>query len=928
LIAIFPPKIWAEPPAAESKPRALQPLSADDARALFAARIAPLLKTKCAGCHGDDPKQMSGQFDVRSREKLLAGGESGAPALVPGDAGRSPLWVAATWDDPDLQMPPQARNRLSADELADLKRWIESGAPWPNEPALSGTTKWDTENARDGIVVATSGGLSPDWTQRKYQPAAIWAFQPLARPQVPAAVDPISPGTAEHPLDAFVRARLRAQGFSAAPPADGTTLLRRLTWDLTGLPPTKEELDSFLKDTSPAAYARLVERLLASPHYGEQQARHWLDVVRYADTGGFSNDFERPNAWRYRDYVIRSLQADLPFDRFLTEQLAGDELAPENPEMLISVGFLRMGPWEQTGMSVAAVTRQQFLDDVTHAVGVTFLGQGLRCAQCHDHKFDPIPTRDYYGLQAAFAPVQFAERDAAFLPSENTHAWEAPRARLERLLAESQAVLNELKRKQQGAVEAWLKERQVARVEDLPVEQRPPRHLGLSTFDLSLDKVYKKRIEFFERELLRYRPLALSLYNGPQNNYSSNRAINPLPGIEKRQGKPAEVRILLGGSLEAQGDLVGPSVLSAVFVTPAPANAPAWDLPRDMTGRRLALARWLTGPARALTARVIVNRVWQSHFGRGIVATPNNFGKMGARPTHPELLDWLAGRLLEHDWSLRDLHRLIVTSETYRQASTHPQASKLLAVDAKNDWLAYYPPRRLASEEIRDGMLALSGELNRTQGGVPAYPELNWEVALQPRHIMGSVAPAYQPAPTREARNRRTIYAFRCRTLPDPMQEVFNRPGSDASCERRDESTVAPQAFTLFNGPFTQARALSLAHRIAQAQANPAKQIEEAFEIVLCRKPSDEERRACKEHLARLTEHHRTHRPSAIELPKETRREMIEEMTGESFSWVETLDQMRDYQPDLQPNEVPAETRALAEICLVLLNTNEFLYIR
>jgi mono/diheme cytochrome c family protein len=915
----------------------------------FAARAAPaadqptfaqvkaLLAAKCLACHGSDPEDLQGGYDLRSRDAAVKGGDSGRAAIIPGQPDKSPFIAAISWADEDLQMPPKENDRLSAEQIELLRRWIAAGAKW-NDPlavAIDGS---------QGIRIATSGGLSPDWDNRTYDSDAVWAYRPIQRPKVPEIRHPKF--KTQNPIDAFLLAKLQAAGIEGfAPPADPRTLLRRLTLDLTGLPPTEEELKEGASGRG-GEWEQAVERLLESPHYGERQAQHWLDVVRYADTAGFSNDFERPHAWRYRDYVIRSFQEDKPFDRFLLEQLAGDELDPEDPELLIAAGYLRMGPWEHTGMTVAAVTRQQYLDDVTHHVGVSLLGQGLRCAACHDHKFDPLPTKDYYRMQAVFAPVQFAERPAPFLPSENVQGFDAARAGVQARLAQIQAAQAALKKKNQDAIAAFLAERRVKSLDELPPDQRPKQDylggtFGLTKTDLSLRKIYQKSQQYLDRELKRFEPFALSVYSGPPNNYQSQRPLYGLP--PRREGAVQIVHILTGGSLESPADVVTPGVLSATFGASEGLTASASNTsPEEMTGRRLALARWVTSEGNTFTARAIVNRVWQQHFGRGLVATPNNFGKMGARPTHPELLDWLATWFVEHDWSLKRLHELIVTSEAYQQDSqildfglpildSDNPKSKVQnpkSIDPDNRLLWRFPPRRLSAEEIRDAMLASSGELNRRQGGPGVFPELNWEVALQPRHIMGSVAPAYLPSPTRHERNRRTIYAFRIRTLADPLLEVLNRPGSETSCERRDETTVTPQVFATFNSEFAANRSLAMAARLHKDHASDAERIAAAFRLVYGREPTDGETNRCLEHVARMTDHHRQHPPTPTELPIAVRRGMVEELTGEMVYWDEDLSLLKDYERDLLPWQVEPEVRALADLCLVLLNSNEFLYVR
>jgi mono/diheme cytochrome c family protein len=896
------------------------PTWADD---LFRQSVLPVLKQRCLGCHGDDPKKVRGNLDLRTRAGLLKGGKSGRPALVPGEPDRSRLYVAVTRRDETLVMPPKDTDRLTAAEVDAIRRWVAGGAPWPDAVPAAGD--WRAMPA-EGITIPTSGGRSPEWTGRKYRPEDVWAYRPLRHPAVPALGAGAAP--VNNPIDAFIRERLLEKGVArTAPPADRATLLRRVTLDLSGLPPTPEDTEAFLHDDAPDAFARVVERLLASPHYGEQWARHWLDVVRYADTSGYANDYERPNAWRYRDYVVRGFNLDRPYDRFVLEQLAGDEIDPADPELLVAVGFLRMGPWEQTGMSVAALTRQQFLDDVTHSAGVVFLGHALRCARCHDHKFDPVPTRDYYRLQAVFAPAQFAERQAPFLPSENTSGFAEGRSRAERRLREAQDYLAGIRKKSDDAVAAYLRERGVARPTDLPEDERPKRRFfGLSKLELSLDKAYQKRVDYFERERLRYEPLALSVYDGPPNGYTSVKAVNPLP--ERHDGPVPAVHVLLGGSLEAPAEAVTPGVLSAL--APAGEISPgSWSpIPEGPAGRRLALARWIASPDNPLTARVIVNRVWQYHFGKGLVATPNNFGKMGKRPTHPELLEWLAAWFVEHGWSIKELHRLILSTAVYQQGGGHPDLEQIRRLDPNDDLLAYFPPRRLEAEEVRDGPLAVTGELNPQVGGPGVFPEINWEVALQPRHIMGSVAPAYQPSPLPRQRHRRTLYAFRYRTLSDPLLDAFDRPGSETSCERRDETTVTAQALALFNGEFAHGGALALAATLERRCDDAVGRIDRAFRLCTGRPPDAEESRLCLEHLARMTAYHREHPPTPTRLPVSVRRHMVEEMTGEEFEWEEELDVLRDYRPDVQPWDVGPETRALADVCLVLFNSNEFLYVR
>jgi hypothetical protein len=651
--------------------------------------------------------------------------------------------------------------------------------------------------------------------------------------------------------------------------------------------------------------------------------------VRYADSAGFSNDFMRPHAWRYRDYVVRSFNADKPYDQFLIEQLAGDELEGAGPEQLLATGFLRMGPWEHTSMSVAAVTRQQFLDDVTNSVGEVFLGQVLRCCKCHDHKFDPLPTRDYYRMQALFAPMQIAHRQVPFQPFEHIDPLDRLMARSRKLLNRAETRLAELKQKHAAAVDARQRDFGTRSLIELPLEARgDPRYAGLDDREKGLRKVLQKRVEYFRRELTAQEPLALGVYNGPLNVRRTNALRLQVPPAAQRAGETQSIFVLAGGALESRGEEVAPGVLSVRLTGQAnPKEHPQVGTPQSSDGRRLALARWMVRADNPLTARVIVNRIWQQHFGdRGLVRTPNNFGKTGSKPTHPQLLDFLATWLVDHDWSIKKLHRLIMTSSAYRRASRHADPS-VRQHDPDNKLLAVYPVRRLAAEEIRDSLLSVTGELNLEPGGPPAYPEINWQVALQPRHVMGSVAPAYQPHATRAERHRRSLYTVCIRTLRDPLLEVFNQPGSEQSCERRDETTVTPQVFTLWNGQFAHDRALALAVRVSSLVDDWDERVDVAFRLALGRSATKSQRGLAIDHVRRMTEHHQQHPSEEFQPPRVVVRSMIEEMTGEPVEWEETLDLMEEFQADTKPAEVGPETRALAELCLVLLNSNEFVYV-
>ena len=844
---------------------------------LFARKIQPLFKVKCLTCHGDDPEKLKGDLDMRTRAGLLKGGESEEPALIPGKAMASPLYLAVTraHEDDWSAMPPKENDKLSAEQIGYIKEWITAGAPWPDaERVVAILKEADPWGETDGVMVKTSGGLDAGWTNRKYDPPKLWAYQPVSKPAVPAK---------GHPVDAFVEARL-PKGLAVAPQAEAVTLIRRVTYNLTGLPPTPKQTFEFVaawKKDSESAWVALIDRLLASPHYGEQMAQHWLDVVRYADSAGFSNDYPRPHAWRYRDYVVRAFNADKPYDQFVREQIAGDELKPNDPDHLIATGFLRMGPWEHTAMSVAAVTRQQYLDDVVNSVGVTFLANELRCAKCHDHKFDPIPTKDFYRMQAVFGSISFMERKLPWQSFENITGIQADRERY-------------LRQQKTTAIRS---------ITTLPEADRPVQEFDKDSERIGQGKVNNKRRQQLKFQLKRSTPLAFSVANDANDR----------------------IHILKGGSIETPQAEVSPGVLSLFSGSEKSASVTS-----EKSGRRTELAQWITSRENPLTARVIVNRVWQWHFGQAIAGNPNNFGGTGKLPTHPELLDWLAATFMEEGWSFKKLHRRILTSATYQRAVAHPTPETLAKLDPNKTSHAVFIPRRLTAEELRDAMLAVSGELNRAQGGIPAHPEINEEVAMQPRHIMGSVGPAYQADPKPAQRNRRTLYAERIRTLADPMLEVFNKPGPDVSCERRETATIAPQAFTLMNSPIIHARALAFAARLEREKPGDLNlQIARAFQLTFQRQPSPAEMKACRDHIAKSLAHHQVTVPVKVEPPKYVIRQMVEEMTGLDFWWVEDLDiySGNEYVPDLKPWDAKPRTRALTELCLVLFNSNEFVHI-
>ena len=926
-------------------------IHADDAaEPLFVRRVWPLFQEKCLACHGNDAKKIKADYDMRSLESASRGGDSGMPALVPGKPEQSPLYLASTRRHNDWEpMPPKEADQLKPEQLAWIQQWITGGAPWPDEAKRTQIAKTHAEqwSAEDGITVRTRGALTPEWADRRYKPESLWAYQPVRKPKVQTA-------KSAHPVDALLAVK------DPAPQADARTLIRRATFDLTGLPPTPEETATFEADfirQPQSAFLKLVNRLLDSPHYGERMARHWLDVVRYADSSGFANDYERGNTWRYRDYVVRSLNTDKPFDRFILEQIAGDELKPEDPEMLIATGFLRMGPWELTGMEVAKVARQRFLDDVTNSVGETFLAHSLQCARCHDHKFDPVPTHDYYSMQSCFATTQLAERSAAFLPSENTAGFEE-RKYLELRFAEHLAILKQLDQKLLTNAEKWFADRKLDRsawdkaVADarsfvqgggnarkvrsftgvfevargalqkqrVPEDTYPPKLVGFEPQDFGNERVARKGLERLKWELDRYEPYAFSVYNGVTPQVTSVTQPIRMPGDRMQNGELEQTAILSGGDPFSPTLKVRPGVLSILD------QDDATRFPEAVEGRRTALAKWIASPENPLTTRTIANRLWLWHFGQAIAGNPNNFGSTGKKPTHPTLLDFLAASLVEKNWSLKEMHRLIMTSAAYQRSSMPPSQDSKLSREELEKSHAVFRPRRLMAEELRDAMLSITGELNLAMGGIPNRPEINIEVAMQPRMVMGTFASAWVPNPLPSPRHRRSLYALKIRGLRDPFMEVFNEPAPDFSCEAREVSTVTPQVFSFFNGQSIHDRALALAQRVLNKEKN-ADPLARIFHLALGRAPLPNEKSDCTTHWSIMQARLSTATPEKPKPPLEVRREAVEENTGEKFSFQEKLPAYADFVPDLQPSDCDARTRALAEVCLVLLNSNEFAYI-
>lgn len=893
---------------------------------LFALKVKPLLKQKCFACHGGEDK-IKGDLILTNLEDMLLGGESSDDVLVPGDAAKSLLYLSTTWELEDYEMPPKEADKLTEEQTWHIRDWIDAGAPWPSEEDQVVIN----EKYAEGVIVQTSGGLDDDWTYRRYAPENLWAYQPIADPEVPTK------SKKTHPVDAFINKKLYDIGLQAGKQADRRTLIRRATFDLIGLPPTPEEVETFIKDrgSDEKAFTKVVDRLLADPRYGEQWGRHWLDVVRYADSSGFSNDYERPSAWRYRDYVIRAFNQDKPFDQFVIEQVAGDEWNPEDPEAILATGFLRMGPWEHTSMSVARETRQQYLDDVTDSVGQVFLSHPLQCARCHDHKFDPIPTKDYYRMQAVFASTHFADRKLPFQEYETLAGFEEKEVMEKRreYFADMQNVLTAKSKK---AVEAWCTEqgipygtRKQLVNQGIPEDKLPPRNYGLTLEELGVKKVGQKNVQRADFEFKKFEPYAFSVYSGlePKQPAKSGSMLS-MPKNPMGEGELASSHILTGGDPFAYAEEVTPGVFSALPDSNDVFEANEFNtIPEEPMGRRLAFAKWLANPKNTLVPRSMINRIWSYHFGQGIVDTPNNFGAMGGKPSHPKLLDYLATRFVESGWSVKAMHRLIMSSEAYQRSVNYKDRPLLEEKDPHDKSYAVFQPRRLSAEEVRDSMLYVSDELSPLVGGLPALPEINRDVATQPRQVMGSFASSYEPARTPEERNRRSVYAKKIRGLRNPFMEVFNQPSPDESCEGRQSSTVTPQVFSLFNGEDTLNRSVAAAIDLLENNKSRKAVVEDLFKRAYGRKPDRDDMKLCLEHWENMEKRHAGLEFAPREFSREIERSAVEEMSGAAFTFTEVLFGFDDYVADPGLADVDIETRALADLCLVVFNSNEFIYV-
>jgi hypothetical protein len=780
------------------------------ARGAEPPKAAAILADRCLKCHNTSVR-MSG-LSLASAADARKGGQRG-PAIVAGKPEESLLVRMISVEKPGEKprMPMQGAP-LGVAEVAEIRDWIAKGAVWPDGPAVSGGK------------------------------AALWSLQPLRKPAVPK-VEAAGP---RNEIDAFVAAKLAEKKLTPSKEADAATLIRRLTYDLHGLPPTWEEVQAFQADRSPAAYEKLVDRLLASPRYGERWGRHWLDVAHYGESHGYDKDKPRRNAWPYRDYVIRAFNQDKPYARFVEEQLAGDVLWPDDPEATIATGFIAAGPWDfvghaelREGTTDKEITRLLDRDDMVQATMSAFVSMTAHCARCHDHKFDPIPQEDYYRLQAVFAGVDRADRP--YDADRRTYAarrvlLEKRRAVMTRLrplqdevAGASSADLKKLDETLSGLKTEFAETKKAElqpRIAQLTADRKamvqallkPETREGLARLTAELQAV-DQELEKLGKPQLVY---AAANFFDPQGTF--NFAIEPRP-----------ITVLQRGSVESPGKPVGPGALSCVSTL-----ASRFEL-KDGEGegaRRAALARWITDRENMLTWRSIVNRVWQYHFGVGLVDSANDFGHMGSTPTHPELLDWLAVTFRDQGGSLKQLHKLIVMSATYRQSSANDAANA--TVDAENRYLWRMNRQRLDAESVRDAVLAASGKLDLTMGGPSA--EQFW--------FKDDHSPVYDYSRfdiDSPASYRRSVYRFIVRSVPDPLMDRLDCPDASLITAKRNTTITAIQALALLNNPFLVRQAEQLAARVKGLSPERDEQIAWIYRLTLGRNPRGDETRRLAE---------------------------------------------------------------------------------
>lgn len=867
----------------------------------FEKHVRPILKAQCFHCHGEDG-EMKGGLDVRLARFLIKGGDEG-PAIVPGDAAKSHLLEMVKSGD-----MPKGKAKLPAKDIATLEQWIAQGAKTARvEPEKLGPEHAFTDEER-----------------------AWWAFQPIKKPALPKAA------AEANPIDGFIAEKLKSNQLTFSKEADPRTLIRRASFDLTGLPPTPEEVDQFVSEWegrgtksgtgTPAeirekAWSALVARLISLPAYGERWGRHWLDIAGYADSDGYTDkDLVRPWAWKYRDYVIAALNKDKPFDEFVREQLAGDEMVPlphknlsaDAIEKITATGFLRMAA-DGTGAMNDKAAQNASIADTIKIVSTAFYGMTVGCAQCHDHRYDPITQADYYRMRAIFEP------------GFNTKAWRAPAGRLVSLLTDEERAVGakiEEEAKKIDAARLVKQEAFISEVLDKELEKAPEKDRD------SLRTAYRTEVKKRTPEqvkLLKAWPRVNQLSAGSLYLYDTTYKTKYAADLKKMTDDAAAVRatkpkeeflhafeeqplaadkipathLFFRGDIESPKEAVKPGDLT-VLASFRPIEIAEKDKSMPTTGRRLAFAKSLTDGKHPLLARVMVNQIWLRHFGKGLVNSPNDFGQLGEKPSHPELLDWLATEFMEHGWSMKHLHKLIMSSRAYRQSSQRDAKRDL--IDPDNRLLSRMNVHRLEAETLRDAFLAVSGKLNPKIGGQPVPVTFNEEgqviLGIDTRDTAGRQTGKFVTMNGEDY--RRSVYVQARRSTPLEMFAAFDAPAmTEANCAVRPNTTVSPQSLLLMNNLYMREHAQDLALRVTkEAGADIEKQVVRAWDLVLNRKPSMADEQEAVNFVKAQTEHYKV-TPAKLE-----------RVSGA---------------PE-KDNAAP-ELLGLTALCHALMSSNEFLYV-
>lgn len=818
----------------------------------FEKDIKPIFEKHCLSCHSSQTH--SSGLVLESLESTRQGGVVNGAAVIAGKGSASPIIQYLRHEKkPPMPMglPP-----LPEDRIALIETWINQLPTKENVQA-----------------------------KEKQYP---WPFTQLTSPSVPEVKQK---EWVRNPIDAFVLTKLEQKGLQPAPPVSQRALLRRLYFDLIGLPPTPDEMNLFLNNPAPDAYEQEIEKLLADPRYGERWARHWLDLVRYADSGGGGLDVPLPHLWRYRDYVIRAFNQDRPYDRFVREQIAGDAFSGYGAEGKIGAGFLRLGVSESGS---GEETRRYLLIDLVNTTGSVFLGLTIGCARCHDHKYDPIPTRDYYRMEAFFSTVTIAPVPVPFTQYEQPETLAKKGKEWEELLTQRKKS-NDLiwsRFMERMAKARFLRDPQD--VKDLAV----PISDGTLGFDSELREAMEEGLLFSKEEAKLHDQITRErsrFVNPNQPDLYKATAYSATESFGSANPIAPTTYVLKAGNMENQGEAVKPGFLSAAIGKPDGADLEGLDIRSSNGSWRKLLADWIASPRNPLTARVMVNRIWQRHFGQGLVTTPSDFGKNGGGTAHPELIDWLASQFIESGWSLKAMHRLMLKSNMYRQSLQNPRSREYAKIDPEKRFFWQMNPLRLEGEAIRDSILAVSGQLNPAMGGPYFFPDI--DIELQKR-----AGTWWEPSP-KEDRNRRSIYMLQQRALEYPMFRVFDGTNLNESCELRRVTTVTPQVFALFNNKSVHEQSREMASRVVrEAGDDPARQVERAFQLAFQRSPTALEKVDALEYIG----------PSKSSFGSEvTSPGSAEASTG--------------VLPKTNKTDPPKGT--LADLCLVLFNTNEFVFL-